>query len=217
MTSVVGFRINSVMPPILIINVCSTSNSRKENPKPKERSHQSQIHVNERTKMKSATKLAALLLIAGIEGFTFTAPDTSAPLNLSAPSIEIRWDTGDQPYNEADIRFKGVAGGFTYNLADNISIADGSFTWRPANVSEALQSTQIVLSEGKDFAFEALLHNTNSSAGAGIESDMYSVTGYPYIGSKEGGEPRTFAAATSAQTRAGVVMAVLASIVVARL
>lgn len=165
-------------------------------------------------------KLATLLLIAGIEGFTFTAPDTSAPLNLSAPSIEIRWDRGDQPYNEVDLRFKASSDGstgFTYYLADNISIADGSFTWRPANVSEALQSTQIVLSEGKDFAFEALLHNSNSSAGSEIDSEMYSVTGYPYIGSKEGGEPRMFAAATSAQTRAGVVMAVLASIVVARL
>ncbi|CAK1360180.1 uncharacterized protein RHO25_003499 [Cercospora beticola] len=169
--------------------------------------------------MKSATKLATLLLIAGIEGFTFTAPDTSAPLNLSAPSIDIRWDTGDQPYNEVDIRLKAVTDGstsFAYTLAENISIADGSLTWRPANVSEALQSTQVELPDGKEFAFEALLHNTNSTAGAGIESEMYSVTGYPYVGSEKGGEPRTLSA-TSAQTRAGVVMAVLASIVVARL
>ncbi|PPJ57418.1 hypothetical protein CBER1_01377 [Cercospora berteroae] len=170
--------------------------------------------------MKSATKLATLLLIAGIQGFTFSAPDTSAPLNLSAPSIEIRWDRGDQPYNEVDLRFKAATTGsslFTYYLADNVSIADGSFTWQPANVSEALQSTQTVLPDEKAYSFEALLHNANSSSGAGTESEKYSVTGYPYTGSEEGGEPRTISAATSVQARAGVVLAVLASIVVARL
>ncbi|KAF2210592.1 hypothetical protein CERZMDRAFT_91106 [Cercospora zeae-maydis SCOH1-5] len=96
---------------------------------------------------------------------------------------------------------------FGYYLAENISLSDGSYTWQPANVSQALQSTQAELVDGDEFYFEAKLHDANSSSGAEVDSEKYSVTGYPYL---EG-------AAASVQVHIGVVLAVVASVVVSHL
>ncbi|KAK9415539.1 hypothetical protein SUNI508_10379 [Seiridium unicorne] len=137
--------------------------------------------------MQRITTLAVLFFPALIaaDNFEFTAPSTGTSLNLSAP-IKIEWNEGTETqYAQVDISWSGQTvkgGGFTYSLAENVAITDRQYTWDPKNVSEALQSTNLTLSSGKDFTFEAKLHNANETRGGGTDSDGYSVTGYPEIG-----------------------------------
>lgn len=131
------------------------------------------------------------------ENFKFTSPSTDTSLNLSAP-IHITWDQGIDNYAQLDLKWAGETAsgaGFSYTLEENFTTTIGQYQWDPANVSAALMSTDIKLSSGKKFTFEAKMHDANSSRGASVESDEYAVTGYPKIGNT----------ATTAQPRIAMV------------
>jgi hypothetical protein len=138
---------------------------------------------------------ACLVASPLVTAFQFTAPERGATLNLSSP-IEITWTSDNEQYSEVDLQFKGPdasGGGFGYTIAENISISDGAFTWQPMNVSEALQSTNISLTTGDEYTFEARLHN-GDAAGMGLDTERFSVTGYPLMGAAASLQPRVGAA-----------------------
>ncbi|EME40141.1 hypothetical protein DOTSEDRAFT_74843 [Dothistroma septosporum NZE10] len=134
--------------------------------------------------------------------FSFTGPSTSEPLGLNASSIDIFWNNDNTQYSQLDLHFTEEGGdGFSYTIAQNLSVSHGSFTWNPSNVSNALQSTKFKLPSGSDFNFMAMLHDANSTAGTTITSGNYRVTGYPYIS----------AAASSLYPQSAAALLVMAS------
>lgn len=85
-----------------------------------------------------------------------------------------------------DIWFQADAGGgslFSWGLKDNITVADGNYTWDPREIRETLASNNSTLSAEKEHYFEAHLHNANHTWQMGLESDKYEVEGYDGIGS----------------------------------
>lgn len=145
--------------------------------------------------MKFISTLTALLLgiQPAIADFKFTSPTAGSTLNLSAPSIDIEWDGSTSQFPLTNILFYGQTGSgnaFTYTLVENISVTVGKYTWQPANVSAALQSTKVSLTHGQNYDFQANTHQTNSAEGATITSSSYSVTGYPYFGAAASLQPQ---------------------------
>lgn len=127
-----------------------------------------------------------LLILPVITCFEFTAPAPGTSLDLSASSIDITWASDDPQYSQFDLKFKGSSDEGTivaYTLAQNLSIADGQYTWQPSDVADALGSTKIMLTNGEDYQFQADLYNGGgSSRGASVDSGSYAVTGYQYVG-----------------------------------
>ncbi|EGP90887.1 unnamed protein product [Zymoseptoria tritici ST99CH_1A5] len=149
--------------------------------------------------MLASTIFTAWLLAAPIvSGFTFTAPPKGTKLDLSQ-NITISWTGENEQFEELDLTFNAVGSSrFGYGIAYNLSSSTGSLIWDPRNVTEALQSTNISLSKGEDHYFEAKLHPNGTdgtrSAGAGLESEKYKITGYPLIGAAAALQPQVGAA-----------------------
>lgn len=117
--------------------------------------------------------------------FNFTGPPTNTPLNLSSSAIDIAWDGQSSSIPQVDLSWHGATAdgstNFGYTIAVNLSVTSGSFTWDPANVSNALKSTNISLSASAVYNFEAKLHNADFTSGGTVTSAEYTVTGYPMI------------------------------------
>jgi hypothetical protein len=115
-------------------------------------------------------------------GFTFTSPSPGTALDLNSSSIYIAWThVENEQFTQVNLTFGSDKDGFTYTIATNVSIVQDHYTWNPANVSEALQSTKIPLTEGLDFQFQAEAYNTPDPGDSGTTpSGDFSVTGYPY-------------------------------------
>jgi hypothetical protein len=145
--------------------------------------------------MLASTFLTIALLATPILAvFQFTAPEPGTALNLSAPSIEIAWIYNDGIYPLFDLWFNAKVNGFSWALAENISLADspGRYTWNPADILESLEANNNTLSDGKDFVFEARMKGEDG--GATMPSEAYSVTGYEHVGAAAGLQPRVWAA-----------------------
>jgi hypothetical protein len=138
------------------------------------------------------TSLTTLLLLPGFAlaaNFAFTSPTSSTPsLNLSAP-IDITWNAGTDGkiYSQVDIKWTAPSpangGSHTFNLVQNLTITVGNYVWQPSNATAGLLAAQVHLSNGQDFYFTADMHDANSSTGASVTSDKFTVTGYSLIDS----------------------------------
>lgn len=131
--------------------------------------------------MKHTNYIATLLaytILSLAQNLNITLPSADQPLNLSSSSIDIDY-TSTTRYPQLNIWFCGP--GFGYSIASNLSTSDSHYTWDPHGVSSALQSTHHDLTESADFYFQATFHEANSSAGAGVPSEQFKVTGYPYM------------------------------------
>lgn len=136
--------------------------------------------------MLTSLILTGWLLVAPlVTCFNFTGPIPGTSLNLSASAIDITWSSDNSQYSQLDLKFKGPIGDggttFSYTLVQNLSVADGQYSWKPFNISEALQDSNATLKTGKDYQFEADLHDKGSSSGAIQESGNYAVAGYEHM------------------------------------
>ncbi|KAM0331410.1 hypothetical protein ACHAQA_003083 [Verticillium albo-atrum] len=124
--------------------------------------------------MRASSSLLALLAasvapLIQASTFEFTGPDTNAPLNLSASSINITWtlDRGDNPgdWKARHINLNYISEtsdgtGISYAIGTNISLpdGDGSYSWNPASVLEGLNKSEngnLWVSSGKKHYFTA--------------------------------------------------------------
>ncbi|ORY58712.1 uncharacterized protein BCR38DRAFT_446367, partial [Pseudomassariella vexata] len=118
-----------------------------------------------------------------VAAFEFTSPDSNQKLNVSAP-IRVTWTSDSSAYDQLDLWFMGVTAtgtSFGYDLKSNISTSVGMYNWDPYNVTQAWESTDLVLVGGKEFQFQARLHDRNTTRGAMVQSDYYAVVGYDNI------------------------------------
>lgn len=128
--------------------------------------------------------LAAPLITAQTSDF-FTAPTPGTVLNFSAETIDVQWNPSNVQYTQLDLKFTGPT--FSYTLAENISIQDGSYTWDPQGERSALASEMTELpSDEEVFYFEAAQHNANSSSGAEVRSGNYALEGYRFMSAAGG-------------------------------
>ncbi|CZT20888.1 uncharacterized protein RCC_06748 [Ramularia collo-cygni] len=142
-----------------------------------------------------------------VTAFSFTTPTPGTALNLSAPTIDIQWAPENAQYSQFDLAFEGQSAkgtGFSYTIAQNLSVPEGHYTWHPSNVSAALENSKVTLTPGSNYYFKAELHDSDSSAGAQLSSGNYAVTGYQHI-----------SAALHLQPHLGAALLVVASLSIA--
>ncbi|ETS82659.1 hypothetical protein PFICI_04535 [Pestalotiopsis fici W106-1] len=114
--------------------------------------------------------------------FEFTAPSKDATVDLSQ-TVAIEWNAGqDASYNFMNLSWHGqTADGtqFGYDLAENLTTADGRYVWDPSNTTQALNATGLVLNaDDSDFYFEARLYARSPSQIVTTDGDKFKVTGY---------------------------------------
>ena len=122
-----------------------------------------------------ATLPAAVPLAGAIN---ITVPLEQQALHLNYTTIEMYW-SDTQGYQQVDLQFAGP--GFSYGIASNLSTSANRYAWNPQNVTESMQQSHFNLTNTAAFSIGAFFHNVNSTAGATVRSDNYTVSEYPFI------------------------------------
>ncbi|KAK5659649.1 hypothetical protein OQA88_857 [Cercophora sp. LCS_1] len=120
----------------------------------------------------------------------FTLPEVGKPINLNSEAITIAWTVEPASQEARDYEFVDIwwhTAAFAYGLKENFTHAAGTneFVWNATDVRNALLSNNNTIVGG--ISWFRLRFHEERGRGSSIDSQNYTVEGYPFVGTGSAG------------------------------